>query len=102
MLPLCAQKSETCALFTLRLMPKRAASRVASIILFLSSCLRLDTTHKKKKKGLRGKDKRKGDQKRVKGDEEKGLSDVWCLLKGGGDHMRDDRSLMGWFVPLFL
>ena len=22
-------------------------------------------------------------------------------MKGGGDHMRDDRSLMGWFVPLF-
>ena len=21
-------------------------------------------------------------------------------MKGGGDHMRDDRSLMGWFVPL--
>ena len=20
-------------------------------------------------------------------------------MKGGGDHMRDDRSLMGWFVP---
>ena len=23
-------------------------------------------------------------------------------MKGGGDHMRDDRSLMGWFVPLSL
>ncbi len=22
-------------------------------------------------------------------------------MKGGGDHMRDDRSLEGWFVPLF-
>ena len=21
-------------------------------------------------------------------------------MKGEGDHMRDDRSLMGWFVPL--
>ncbi len=21
-------------------------------------------------------------------------------MKGGGDHMRDDRSLMGWFVRL--
>ena len=21
-------------------------------------------------------------------------------MKGGGDHMRDDRSLMGWFVSL--
>jgi len=33
-----------------------------------------------------------------------GWMKVWCLLrdgiKGGGDHMRDDRSLVGWFVPL--
>ena len=21
-------------------------------------------------------------------------------MKGGGDRMRDDRSLMGWFIPL--